>query len=340
MTMKTAAAGLMVIAACAADGPDRTPPDQPPGQGTLSALERCVVGGGAVETLWSVNNQHGPVTAIVAGDQIVLGAADGSVKQWAFEADEPTYGSPFATAGAEVGGLVLTSDGHVIAATRTGEVTAWRLADAHPTDSLAIADQALTAVAARPDRSQTVVGSEGGELWVTSRSGGAVTALATELWGVSSIGYRGDALFTAGHWYGEPRIERRDAAAPITVADAWQARRGAGSVSAFDADAATSTLVVAGPSFVAVFDSGDLETGPSALSRAEGHEATGVVILPGGKLFATSGREGALKLWTIATAELVATLPIPSAVGIARDPDGTRLFTSGNDGRLHAHGCR
>ena len=66
----------------------------------VSAIERCVLDGGSVRELWSVGNQHGPVTAIVAGSLVVLGSQDGSVKQWSVDGDEPSYGTPFTRAGA------------------------------------------------------------------------------------------------------------------------------------------------------------------------------------------------------------------------------------------------
>jgi hypothetical protein len=53
----------------------------------------------------------------------------------------------------------------------------------------------------------------------------------------------------------------------------------------------------------------------------------------------TAGSEGTLRVWNADTAKLVATLPIAAPIGIAADNAGTRLFTSGADGRLHAFGC-
>jgi hypothetical protein len=68
--------------------------------------------------------------------------------------------------------------------------------------------------------------------------------------------------------------------------------------------------------------------------------ATGATMLPGGALFATAGSDGSLRIWKSGTAEQVAKLAIPPAIGIARDATGTRLYTSGADGRLHAYGCK
>lgn len=328
---------VLCVAACGTDDGGSGRVDPPVG---VSALERCVAGGGALSEVWSANNQHGPVTSIVAGSLIVLGGADGSVKQWSFDGDVPEYGSPFATSGAEVGGLVLTKDAHIVAATMLGDVTEWRLADAAKARSMTIADASLVAVAARADGAQLAVGTTNGELFALARPAGERTQLQSELWGVSSILYGGDdQLFTAGHYYGVPRVEQRAADAPVVVTHAWQDNTRDGHVRAVDVNPEGTTLVAAGDGFVAVLAPGQLERGPTAISDVAGHMAVGVTVLPGGELFATAGSEGTLKIWRTATAELVSSLTIPAAAGIARDPVGTRLFTSGADGRLHAFGC-
>ena len=96
LSMKTWIGLVMLVGACGGDGAmmggggdDVIDPPM-----TLSALERCVVDGGSIKELWSVGNQHGPVTAIVAGSLVVLGGQDGSVKQWTVDGDEPSYGKP------------------------------------------------------------------------------------------------------------------------------------------------------------------------------------------------------------------------------------------------------
>ena len=53
----------------------------------------------------------------------------------------------------------------------------------------------------------------------------------------------------------------------------------------------------------------------------------------------TAGHEGALRVWNAKTAEQVGELAIPAPIGVAANSDGTRLYTSGADGRLHAFGC-
>src|SRR5687768_9462096 len=182
----------------------------------VSALERCVLDGGTVKELWSVGNQHGPVTSIVAGELVVLGAQDGSVKQWSVDGDEPSYGKPFTTAGAPVADMALSSDAHILAATTQGQVAEWRLADAAAARTTTIADATFSALGVSDDATRFVIGTQTGELFAVQRSNGTRIELESTSWGLWSIRFaHGNHLFTAGHWYGTPQIERRAADAPV-----------------------------------------------------------------------------------------------------------------------------
>jgi WD40 repeat protein len=329
------------VAGCTAEGVDRDLPNDED-ERQLSVLERCLLDDGALEELWSVGNQHGPVTSIAVGDVVVLGAADGSVKQWSVDGDAPDYGVPFSNAGAAVGDLAFTPDGHVVAADAYGQLTEWRMADAAPMRTIALDGTPLTAVGVRPDGARLVVGNEVGELYAIDRGdGGGVRQLTTALWGASSVDFTATGqLFTSGHWYGTPMVERRAAADPVLVIDTWNPRGRNASVRAVALDAAATTLIAAGDGFLAVLSPDDLTAEPGVVADVPGHVAVGAVLLPGGALFATAGEEGTLRVWRTATAELVHSLPIAAPAGLAADRDGTRLFTSGPDGRLHAFGCR
>ena len=337
---------LLVCAGCGTDtgagtevdaGTDDGGIDTP---GELSKLESCLSEGGTLTELWAVNNQHGPVTSIVAGSLVVLGGQDGSVKQWSIDGDEPAYGTPFTTAGSPVVALALSSDAHVLAATQQGTVPAWRLSDASATDTTTIVDAQLSALAVSPDATRLVVGTATGQLFDATRETGAKEQLESSLWGVDAIAFAaGDRLYTAGHWYGTPQIERRVAATPIYVIDEWNDQARNGHVRAVAANAEASLLVAAGDGFVATFAPDDLAAGPRVIADAADHTAVGAVLLPGGALFVTAGSEGTLRVWNAETAAHVATLQIAAPIGLAADTDGTRLFTSGADGRLHAFGC-
>lgn len=333
---------LVVLVAC---GTDETKlddmmdtPIDPPLQ--ASALERCLLDGGTLRELWSVSNQHGPVASIVAGSLVVLGGEDGSVKQWSIDGDEPLYGKPFTTAGAPVAALALASDGHILAATRQGEIAGWRLADAEATTTTTFDNVELSALAVAGDAARVVTGTPYGDLYVVDRASGVKTELASTLWGVDTISFAaGDRLYTAGHWYGTPQIERRTGTAPVDVVDEWNDRERTGDVRALAVDAQGTVLVAAGDGFVATFAPDDLAAGPRAITSAVFHTAVGTVLLPGRSLFVTAGTEGTLRVWNTETLAPLVELPIAEAIGIAAATDGTRLFTSGPDGRLHAYGC-
>ena len=167
-----------------------------------------------------------------------------------------------------------------------------------------------------------------------------MTKLTSTLWGVRSIGFAaGNRLYTAGHWYGTPQLERRAADAPIEAPDVWNDKARNGHVTAVAVDKDVTRLVAAGDRFVATFAPDNVAAGPLAIADVEDHTAVGAVLLPGGTLFVTAGSEGTLRVWDAETAQPVSMLSIAAPIGIAADTAGTRLFTSGVDGRLHAFGC-
>ncbi len=334
---------LLICGACgtapSTSGDDvMSPPDAPAGD--RSPLERCLQDGGSLHELWSVANQHGPVTSIVAGSLVVVGGEDGSVKQWSVEGDEPAYGTPFTTAGAPVGAVALSTDGNVLAATRQGEVAEWRLADAMPARTTTITDAELSALAVSGDGAVAIAGTATGQLIAIDRASGTTSQLTSTLWGAWSVAFAaGNRLYTAGHFYGTPQIERRAADAPADAVDVWNDHARNAHVRAIAIDGEATRLVAAGDGFVATFAADELAAGPRALGELAEHQAVGVVLLTGGTLFVTAGSEGTLRVWNAETAALLATLSIAAPSGIAADTAGTRLYTSGPDGLLHAFGC-
>ena len=342
--MKKTIGLVLVVAACGTNpmaGDDMGGDDtvDPPGQ--LSALEKCVIDGGTIKELWSVGNQHGPVRSIVAGSLVVLGSQDGSVKQWTVDGDEPSYGRPFTMQGAPVAAMALSPD-HILAATEQGQVAEWTLADAKPAGMTTIADVTLSALGLSLDATRAVTGTTSGELFVVDRMGGAMTQLTSTMWGVDAITYAaGNRLYTAGHWYSTPQLERRLADSPIETPDMWNDRDRQGKVRAVAIDKDAKRLVAAGDHFVATFAPDYIAAGPTVITDVPEHTAVGAVLLPGAALFVTAGSEGTLRVWNAETAAAVGgALTIPAPIGIAADTAGTRLYTSGADGRLHAFGCQ
>jgi WD40 repeat protein len=212
----------VALIGCGVDG-QTTGPGMPQ---TRSLLETCVAGGGQVSELWSTSNLHGEVSSLaVSGTTVVLGSKDGSVKQWstAGTAADPTYGTPFTEEGAPVGALAIDGGGQLVAVDASGQLHEWQLSTAKATRSMTVDEASLTAVALSPDGRLSAVGAgTTPSIWVVDRKTGTVSpALTTTLASVSSLAFGGDALFTAGRFYGTPMIERRGNVAPYTVTSSW-----------------------------------------------------------------------------------------------------------------------
>lgn len=314
---------------------------------TRSVIETCVDGGGNVSELWSTSNLHGAVMSIVVGGStIVLGSNDGSVKQWSVSgaSADPTYGTPFAEVDVPIYALAIGSDGKLVGADQLGRLDEWQMANAQATSATNVDEYPLAALALSPDARQAAVatGLSSPNMWLVDRTSGTVSAkLTTGLWGVSSFAFGGGALFSAGHFYGSPMVERRAVDAPTTVTSSWKASEQIeGRVNAIALDRDATTLVAVGDGFVAVLPTDDLSAGPTAITTGTNHMAVGVALLSGNELFATIGRDGDVQLWKTATAEHVATIAAPAGVGIGADESGEHLFTSGSDGLLHAFACQ
>lgn len=330
----------LAVAACGTDGGSE-PPIETAG---LSALEACVLDGGTFAETRATSNRRGAITALaVSGTTAMLASEDGSVKQWQL-GEEVSYGATFADEGPTVGALAVGSDGTLFGADRAGSLHEWRRADASPLRSTPIAEIGFGAIAVseQADRVAISSGIDAADIRIFDRNTGAIEGpLATELWGVSSLAIgHGGMLITAGHWYSTPMVERRDLSSPGTVIDRWGDDTMQANVLAAALDPYALRVIAVGDGFVAVLDTNALPAGPIAITHAPEHEAIGVALLPGGELFATAGREGTVKLWKLATAELVDSVAVPSPIDIAIDGDGAQVFTAGSDGFVRVLGCR
>jgi len=321
--------------------PPIDPPIDPPVE--LSPIERCLTSGGTLQELWATSNQHGPVTSIaVEGSTVVLGSADGSVKQWSVDGSEPSYGRPFQDdVGVVATAVAFTGDGSLVAGDASGKVTAWDLGGVSPVLAMGVGDRSLVSVAGNASHFAVARGETSFELTLIDRMTGAASApLRTLLWGSTVVAFApGGLLYTAGHNYGVPSIERRELTAPDDVVSEWFDPHLpiGGNVLALAVDRAVTTLVAGGSGWVAEFDPRVL-TEPRHFVATADHVAVGTVLL-GRDLFATAGQEGTLRIWSN-TAEPLAMIEVPEPVGVGIDGAGTTLFTSGPDGELHAFGCR
>jgi WD40 repeat protein len=334
---------LGIVSGCGTDGGQIDPPADPPGD--ASPLERCLAGGGALHELWATGNQHGAVTSIaVASSTVVLGSEDGSVKQWNLAGSSASYGTPFLDdTGIVVDALAFSTDGQVLGADRRGRVSEWRVSDAQPMRTMEITSEPLAAIAVseHADLAAVALGSSSPEVRVITRATGSISApLATTLWGVRSVLFgHGRKLFTAGHWYGVPMIERRSTDAPGEVISEWSDMALAGHVHAIAVNSYATRMAAAGDDFIAVLDVETLDGDGTIVHPVADHRAIGVAMT-GPHTFATVGAEGTLRLWNLATAEPIGQLEIAEPIGLGVDASGEHIFTSGPDGDLHAYGCR
>ncbi len=330
---------LVLVTACGTDGSQIDPPIDFPDE--ASAIERCLADGGSLRQLWATSNQHGPVTSIaVSGSTIVLGSADGSVKQWNVGGGSASYGTPFVDdTGIGVDAVAFSSDGQVLGVDRLGQLTEWRLSDARPLRTISIADVPLDVVAVSEHAEQAAVAYRD-QVQVIDRVTGEVGApLPTFLWGVRAAIYgHGGVLFTAGHSYGTAMVERRALAAPRDVIESTSLSLTA-TVQAIAVDPYVTRMAAAGGDFVAILEPKALASEDAIVREVVGHRAIDVALL-GLRVFATVGQEGTLRLWSATTAEPIAMLEIPEPIGLGVDERGETVFTAGSDGMLRAFGCR
>jgi hypothetical protein len=343
---------LLLAAACGAPASDDADDDgASPDAGidpARTSLDACAPGS-SLELLWDVDNLHDDIRAMaIAPDgTVVLGTADGAVKQWSLGADpdaaplpggRPSYGTPFTDAGAVPRALAIAPDGaSVVAGTEAVGVHAWSLPAADDLGSIALKGSPITAIAARATGEVVIADdSFGGAMRVVSIDGGQLTApFETTLWGVTSFATRAKALFVAGHDYGMAAIERRDLTAPELVADVWDTLEIEGWIRAVAVSRDGAWVATAGDGHVLVLAAADLAAGPVA--RAE-IASRSIAFTAGGRVaYAT---DTAVVLAPRALDGEIASVPVTSPVAIGVDPSGERLVVASTDGHLRAYTCR
>jgi WD40 repeat protein len=319
--------------------PDPITPGEP------SPIERCIAEGGHITPAWDANNLHGAVVSIGAhGDVIVLGSVDGSVKQWSTHGEaSPVYGLRYADSGPVVNHMTFTSDGSLLAASADGSIQEWDTESTEPVRTMPVSDQStgLRVTAASPDAlhaAAAIGGVTEKSIFAIDRATNTISApLETSLWGVFALAYDADHLYAAGHYYNLGAIDRF--ALDGSNRESWDGDNAMNGHHIKALAVTTDRAIAAADGVIAIFDTANLAAGPIVRVDAPDHRPTGVLLLPGGMLFATTGAEGTLQLWKFPSAEHVATVAIPSAIGIVADAKTEQLFTSGDDGSLHAFRC-
>jgi len=319
-----------------------------------AGLDRCADGTAPLGQLWSVDNLHGEIVSMspVAPDgTIVLGTADGAVKQWALgtSADvaplsggRPSYGEPFTESGMPARALAIGVDGDRVLAGDDGVgVRAWSIPDAAEVGSTQLKGAPLTAIAPRSGTEVIVADTAfGGEMRGVDLDGGTGTGVfTTVLWNVTALATGGDDLFDVGADYGMAAIERRDLADPTAAADAWVGLDLVGSIRSVAVSADGAWVATGGDGHLLLFAADDLAAGPSAQLALTTISARGVAFTASGARVAVVTDDGHAALYGRDLVSPVATVEVPQPIGAAVDPSGTRLIVASADGQLRAFGC-
>jgi WD40 repeat protein len=349
---------LIPFAACtgaASSGGDDDGDDTP----STSGLDRCADGVAPLDELWSVDNLHGEIVSMstVAPDGgIVLGTADGAVKQWALgtsadaaplEGGRPSYGDPFTESGAPAHALAIGASGdHVFAGDDAVGVRSWSIPAAEELGSIQLKGSALTAVAPRTATEVVIADIElGGQMRVVDLASSVTSGLfETTLWEVHALATADGELFDVGADYGMAALERRDLADPIVATDGWDTLELQGAIRAVAVSADGAWVATGGDGHVLVLAADDLAAGPTAQLTLSAPKtfltARGVAFSESGERVAVVSDDGQVALYPRDLGAAVATAPVPQPIGVAVDPSGTRLIVASADGRLRAFGCQ
>jgi hypothetical protein len=341
-------ASASLLPACtdpAISGDDVVDPVAGPG------LDRCAADGVALEQLWSVDNLHGEIVsmAVAPDGTVVLGTADGAVKQWdvgvdaadaPLEGSRPSYGDPLEDGeGPAVRALAIDAGGgSVLGGDAAGGLRRWAVPGADFLGAVPLKSAPLTAVLPRSAREAVIADdSFGGAMRVVDLEQGLSGApFQTALWGVTTLAARGDHLYTAGHDYQMAAVERRLARDPGAAVDAWDTLLVEGWVRSVGLGG--DWLVAAGDGFVVVLGAEALAAGPVAEQLLDG--SARAALTPSGEHVAIATATE-VSLWTPDLATEVERLPLDAAAAaVALDPSTERLLVAGADGRLRAYGCR
>jgi WD40 repeat protein len=348
---------VSIVAAC---GGGPLGGDDLPDAGELArdGLDRCADDGVRLELVWSVDNLHDAIVsmAVAPDGTVVLGTADGVVKQWDVGVDagdaprddgRPGYGSPLSDEpGPAVRALAIGTGGDVVVGgDDDGGLRRWHVPGADLIGAVPLDSGSVTAVAAA-SAGQVVVADDrfgGGIRVVDLATGGTGSVFQTALWGVTTLAVQGDALYTAGHDYGLAAVERRVLAAPVDPVDTWDAfvvdpasRYGWTHAVAVTRDGAW--VAAAGERFVVILAADDLAAGPvTELALDDGAHA--IAFTPSGRHVAFATPAG-VSLRTRDLAVEVAAAELPGVTAVALDPSGDRLLVGAADGRLRAYACR
>ena len=236
--------------------------------------------------------------------------------------------------------LAYSADGRRLAlASTNGAVAVWDSAAHTVVARLPASGSAVRALAMSADGSRVAVGDQRSQVRIWSPDSAEPEPV--------SQGFSADALAfvpetndllvagrTLNGWSSVQQLERWSAAS------GWSAT-GSCSIEPIRSLAptpdGTGTIAVS-TEVVNRFDTGNLATG-AIRGSAVSHDPLAVTVSQDGRLFATIGREGTLRLFSTSTLAEIARADVALQVGVTIAVDQKRIVTVGKDGTLHIFGC-
>ena len=314
----------------------------------MSSLETCLLAGGALTEVASVNNndttEHGSIrTFVIAPDRrIAVASEDGSIKLWTLDGFIETFDPGAFLYGAEVEGsqvadLAFLGDS-VVAGDVRGVVSAWQSSSPNiigGTDP----DVGITAVAVDEARRWVAHADEqvGGNVMVRAVDEPTTFGpLETTMRQVNDLAFVRGQLLLAG--YGElPSLELRAADDPTRVIAAFETDRSFGALTEAAVSAAGQTIAfVSIETLGVVNDALELRWITDGVSA---HVPLSVDVTDAGRAVFTVGAEGSLRAWAGLDGAALAMVPVVDPVAVRVDSTGDLVVVGSRDGLLHAFSC-
>lgn len=351
---------FLLLTACASvHEPIEPDPEDPylvpigPIEGTLPAqhtpLEACLLGGGALVEVASVNNddvtEHGDLMtlAVDTDGRLAVAGADGTIKLWTIEEGFLGQINTGAIAyGVELAGTPSTElsflDGRIVAGDVRGLVTSWSLdgdmlilGGVEPDFSIrAVAIDPVNGFLAHADERET------GHIMVRALDGSTVVGpLESELHVVHDLAYLRDGSLVVGGraWGDRAAVELRDAQDPTLVRASYDTRI-TGDVA--EVAACGDTIAIAGPTLVGVLDASlEHRWSRSALE----HAPVGIALTASGLFALTAGADGSLRVHASDDGAEVGAVDVADPVVIRTEPTGRAVFVGSRDGIVHVFQC-
>jgi WD40 repeat protein len=315
-----------------------------------TALEACLIGGGSLVEVATVNNddvtEHGDLTALAvdADGRLAVAGADGTIKLWTIEDGFlGQINTGMIAYGAELAGTPSTElsffEGRIVAGDVRGLVTSWTvegdmqvLGGVEPDFSIrAVAIDRQRGFVAHADERET------GHVFVRALDGSSVVGpLDSELHVVNDLAFMNDgALVVAGRAWGDrAALEIRDGASPRVVLGSYDTR-----ITGDVAEVAPcgDRIAFAGPTSLGVIDR-ELNT---IWSRGEiDHAPVGVAMTAAGQFVLTAGADGSLRVHTADEGLEVDAVDVADPVILRAEPTGRAVFVGSRDGLVHVFECQ